>query len=87
MSALDDLVQTLQAAVSSLESTQSDVSSAEGAAKDAVQAAGFLGRESDMAETEALRSGIEEQAGALANVKQELDDLLQRAAVLQGGGT
>ena len=60
MSALDDLVKSLQAAAA-------------------------FGREDDVMQVDALRSDIDQQSGALAATKQELDELLQRAAALQGG--
>ncbi|MQA79568.1 MAG: hypothetical protein GEV10_14005 [Streptosporangiales bacterium] len=86
MSALDDLVQALQAAVTAAESTQNDVAQAASAAGEAVQAATAFGREQDVAEVDALRSDVDEQAGALAAAKDALDGLLQRAVALQGGG-
>lgn len=85
VSALDDLVKSLQAAVGSVEGAQNDVAQAESSAGEAVQAAAAFGREDDVMQVDALRSDIDQQSGALTAAKQELDELLQRAAALQRG--
>lgn len=84
MSALDDLVKALQATANSVESAQADVGQAQQQAGEAVAAAQAYGRDDDVMQTDALRSDIEEQAGALAAAKQTLDELTQRAVALQG---
>ena len=87
MSALDDLVKSLQGAVNSVETAQSDVTQAESAGQEAVQAAAAFGRDEDVQQVDALRADIEQQAGVLSTARQELDELLQRAIALQGGGS
>lgn len=86
VSALDDLVQQLQAAVTSLETAQTDVAQAATSAGDAVQAAAAFGRDTATAETDALRADVDEQAAALAGIRDAVADLVQRAVALQGGG-
>lgn len=86
MSALDDLVAAVQAAVSATEHAHSAAAEAGGPAAEAVEAAAALGRSDDIAAADALRSDLEEQVAALAAAEQALDELLQRAVALQGGG-
>lgn len=85
MSALEDLTKALQAAADSVESAQADVGQAQEQAASAVAAAQAYGREDDVLQADALRSDIEEQAGALAAAKQTMDELTQRAVALQSG--
>ncbi|MPZ67743.1 MAG: hypothetical protein GEU83_20420 [Pseudonocardiaceae bacterium] len=86
MSALDDLVSTLQAAVSSAESAYADGVSAERSAGEAVQAATVFGRADDVARVDALRSALESNNATLANAQKTYEELLEQAVALQGGG-
>lgn len=94
MSALDDLVDALQASLSSVQTAREHGVQAVAAAQTAVEAAGAFGRDRAVADTEALRAGIEEAGGILATVETRLIELLQRALALRqgtmagtGGGT
>lgn len=83
--ALDKLVRTLMAAVTGTGTAQTDAAMAETAAGDAARAAADFGRESDVAEVDALRADIGQQVGTLAGISKTLEELLQRAVVLQSG--
>lgn len=87
MSAVDDLVHALQAAVSSTRDAHSDATQAATSAAEAVQAAAAFGRENDVAQADAVRADLEQAAATLANTQKELEELLQRATALHGGGT
>lgn len=86
MSALDDLVSSLQAAVSSVETAHGDGAQAESSAGDAVQAAAVFGREADVTRVDALRAEIESNNTALATVQKTYEELLQQAVALQDSG-
>lgn len=85
MSALDELVAALQAALVSVRAAREHCEQAAGVAKSAVEAAVAFGRERAVAETEALRADVEEAGGILTAVETRLSEALERAVALTAG--
>lgn len=84
MFALDDLVQSLQAAVHSTSTALGDGAQAENQASEARRAAAAFGRDDDVAQVDLLRSDMEANNTALGTVKHTYEQLLERAVTLQG---
>lgn len=85
MSALSDVVEILSTTIKDVESGQANAGQAESSAQEALSAATVYGNQTNIAQTEQLKSTIEEAGSLLIQAKDKLDEALGQAQALEQG--